>query len=165
MITEDLCVLAALKTGRPVKLEFTREEQFTSATTRHQMTTHVKVGAKKDGTLTALEIRVVSNTGAYGGHAGETLAAALGSPMCLYRCDNKKATGYAVYTNMVPGGGFRGYGASQSTFAIECAMDEMARALGMNAYAIRRKNMIRPTDWIESVWNDPSDVGFGSYGL
>jgi putative selenate reductase molybdopterin-binding subunit len=165
MITEDLCVLAALKTGRPVKFEFTREEQFTAATTRHQMTTHVKMGAKKDGTLTALEIRVVSNTGAYGGHASETLAAALGSPLCLYRCANKKATGFAVYTNMVPGGGFRGYGASQSTFAIECAMDELAKALGMDAYAIRRKNMIRPTDWIESVWNDPSDVGFGSYGL
>ena len=165
MITEDLCVLATLKTGRPVKLEFTREEQFTSATTRHQMTTHVKMGAKQDGTLTALEIRVVSNTGAYGGHAGETLGAALGSPMCLYRCENKKATGYAVYTNLIPGGGFRGYGASQSTFAIECAMDEMARALGMDAYAIRRKNMIRPADRIESVWSDPSDVGFGSYGL
>ncbi len=165
MITEDLCVLATLKTGRPVKLEFTREEQFTSATTRHQMTTHVKMGAKRDGTLTALEIRVVSNTGAYGGHAGETLGAALGSPMCLYRCENKKATGYAVYTNLIPGGGFRGYGASQSTFAIECAMDEMARALGMDAYAIRRKNMIRPADRIESVWSDPSDVGFGSYGL
>ena len=165
MITEDLCVLAALKLGRPVKWEFTREEQFTSATTRHQMTTRVKMGAKRDGTLTALEIRVVSNTGAYGGHAGETLAAALGSPMCLYRCANKKATGYAVYTNMVPAGGFRGYGASQSTFAIECAMDELAGTLGMDAFAIRRKNMIRPTDWIESVWDDTSDVGFGSYGL
>src|SRR5215468_1048708 len=77
MISEDLCVLAALKTGRPVKWEFTREEQFIGATTRHQMTTRVKMGAKRDGTLTALEIHVVSNTGAYGGHAGETLAASL----------------------------------------------------------------------------------------
>ena len=81
MITEDLCVLATLKTGRPVKWEFTREEQFIGATTRHQMTTRVKLGAKRDGTLTAIEMRVVSNTGAYGGHAGETLAAALGSPI------------------------------------------------------------------------------------
>ena len=48
------------------------------------------------------------------------------SPLTVYRCDNKKADGYAVYTNMVPGGGFRGYGASQTTFAIECAMDELA---------------------------------------
>ena len=87
------------------------------------------------------------------------------SPLTAYRCANKKADGYAVYTNMVPGGGFRGYGASQTTFAIECAMDELARKLGMDPFAIRRKNMIRPGDWIESVWDDPSDVDFGSYGL
>jgi CO/xanthine dehydrogenase Mo-binding subunit/aerobic-type carbon monoxide dehydrogenase small subunit (CoxS/CutS family) len=165
MISEDLCVLATLKTGRPVKWEFTREEQFIGATTRHQMTTRVKLGAKRDGTLTALEVHVVSNTGAYGGHASETLAAALGSPLTAYRCANKKAVGYAVYTNMVPAGGFRGYGSSQTTFAIESAIDELARLLGMNPFDIRRKNMIRPGDWIESVWKDPSDVDFGSYGL
>jgi putative selenate reductase molybdopterin-binding subunit len=165
MISEDLCVLAMLKTGRPVKWEFTREEQFIGATTRHQMTTRVKLGAKRDGTLTAIEVHVVSNTGAYGGHAGETLGAALGSPVAAYRCANKKADGYAVYTNMVPAGGFRGYGASQSTFAIECAIDDLARLIGMDPFAIRRKNMLRPDDWIESVWKDPSDVNFGSYGL
>jgi putative selenate reductase molybdopterin-binding subunit len=165
MVTEDLCVLAVLKIGRPVKWEFTREEQFIGATTRHQMTTHVKLGAKKDGTLTAIQIRVVSNTGAYGGHGGETLASALGSPLTSYRCSNKKADGFAVYTNIVPGGGFRGYGASQSTFAVECAIDELGELLGMNPFAIRRQNMIRPDDWIESVWKDPTDVGFGSYGL
>jgi CO/xanthine dehydrogenase Mo-binding subunit len=165
MLSEDLCVLATMKTGRPVKWEFTREEEFIGAVTRHQMTSRVKLGAKKDGTLTALEVHVVSNTGAYGGHAGETLAAALGSPLCLYRCDNKKANGVAVYTNMVPAGGFRGYGASQTTFAIECAIDDLARRLGIDPFAMRRKNMVRATDWIESVWHDPSDVGFGSYGL
>jgi CO/xanthine dehydrogenase Mo-binding subunit/aerobic-type carbon monoxide dehydrogenase small subunit (CoxS/CutS family) len=163
MISEDLCLLATLKTGRPVKWEFTREEQFIGATTRHQMTTKVKLGAKRDGTLTAIDVHVVSNTGAYGGHGSETLAAALGSPLAAYRCENKKAVGYAVYTNMVPGGGFRGYGASQTTFAIECAIDELARLLGMDPFEIRRKNMVRPGDWIESVWKDPSDVG--SYGL
>jgi putative selenate reductase molybdopterin-binding subunit len=165
MLTEDLCVLAALKTGRPVKWEFTREEQFIGATTRHQMTSRVKLGAKRDGTLTAIEVQVVSNTGAYGGHGSETLAASLSSPLIAYRCANKKAHGVAVYTNMVPGGGFRGYGASQTTFAIECAMDELARALGIDPFAIRRRNMIRRRDWIESVWQDSSDIGFGSYGL
>jgi putative selenate reductase molybdopterin-binding subunit len=165
MISEDLCLLATLKIGRPVKWEFTREEQFIGATTRHQMTTRVKLGAKRDGTLTAIDIHVVSNTGGYGGHASETLAASLGSPLTSYRCANKKAIGYAVYTNMVPGGGFRGYGSSQTTFAIECAMDELARLLGMDPFEIRRKNMVRPDDWIESVWKDPSDVDFGSYGL
>jgi CO/xanthine dehydrogenase Mo-binding subunit/aerobic-type carbon monoxide dehydrogenase small subunit (CoxS/CutS family) len=165
MISEDLCVLATLKTGRPVKWEFTREEQFVGATTRHQMTTHVKIGARRDGTLTALEVRVVSNTGAYGGHAGETLAASLGSPLAAYRCPNKKADGVAVYTNLVPAGGFRGYGASQTTFAIESAIDELARLIGLDPFAMRRRNMIRPGDWIESIWQEPTDVDFGSYGL
>jgi len=165
MISEDLCALAALKTGRPVMWEFTRAEQFTSATTRHQMTTHVKLGAKKDGTLTAIQVRVVSNTGAYGNHGGETLAASLGSPIAAYRCPNKKADGYAVYTNMVPGGGFRGYGASQSTFAIECAIDDLAKLLGIDPFEIRRINKVRETDRIESIWQDPSDVEFGSYGI
>src|SRR6202022_623712 len=84
MLTEDLCVLATLKTGRPVKWEFTREEQFTGATTRHQMTAKVRRGARSAGTLTAIEVRVVSNTGAYGGHGGETLAAALAGPLAAY---------------------------------------------------------------------------------
>ena len=165
MISEDLCLLATMKTGRPVKWEFTREEQFIGATTRHQMTTRVKLGAKWDGTLTAIEIHVVSNTGGYGGHGGETLAGALGSPLSSYRCTNKKAIGYAVYTNQVPGGGFRGYGSSQTTFAIESAIDELARLLCVDPFEIRRKNMVRPGDWIEFVWKDPSDVSFGSYGL
>jgi putative selenate reductase molybdopterin-binding subunit len=165
MISEDLCALATLKTGRPVMWEFTRLEQFIGATTRHPMTTHVKLGAKKDGTLTALQVRVVSNTGAYGGHGGETLAAALSSPIAAYRCVNKKADGYAVYTNMMPAGGFRGYGASQTTFAIECAVDDLAKLLGVGPFEIRRKNMIRETDRIESIWKDPSDAIFGSYGI
>ncbi len=165
MISEDLCLLATMKIGRPVKWEFTREEQFIGATTRHQMSTRVKLGARRDGTLTAIEIHVVSNTGGYGGHASETLAASLGNPMTVYRCANKKAVGYAVYTNMVPGGGFRGYGASQTTFAIECAIDELGRLLGLDPFEIRRKNMIRPGDWMEAVWKDPNDVAFGSYGL
>jgi putative selenate reductase molybdopterin-binding subunit len=165
MVTEDLCVLATLSIGRPVQWEYTREEQFTAATTRHQMTSRVKLGAKRDGTLTAIQVHVVSNTGAYGGHGGETLAAALGSPIAAYRCANKRADGYAVYTNVVPAGGFRGYGASQTTFAIESAIDDLAKLLGLDPFAIRRLNMIREGDWIQSIWSEASDVDYGSYGL
>ena len=74
--------------------------------------------------------------------AARRLAAALGSPIAAYRCPNKKADGYAVYTNMVPAGGFRGYGASQTTFAIECAIDDLARLLDMNPFEIRRINKV-----------------------
>ena len=165
MISEDLCVLATLKTGRPVMWEFTREEQFIGATTRHPMTTHVKLGAKRDGTLTAMQVRVVSNTGAYGGHGGETLAAALGSPIAAYRCVNKKADGYAVYTNMVPAGGFAATAPRRRPSPSNAPWTILGRLLGMSPFEIRRKNKIRETDRIESIWKDPSDVVFGSYGI
>jgi CO/xanthine dehydrogenase Mo-binding subunit len=165
MVSEDLALFATMKLGRPVKWEWTREEEFIGATTRHQMTTHVRIGARKDGTLTALDVRVVSNTGAYGGHGSETLAAAMASPLAAYRCANKKGIGHAVYTNMVPAGGFRGYGASQTTFAIECAIDDLARLLGIDPLAMRRKNVVKPGDNVESIWKEPSDASFGSYGI
>jgi CO/xanthine dehydrogenase Mo-binding subunit len=165
MLTEDLCVLAAIKTGRPVKWEFTRTEQFTSATTRHPMRITITLGAKKDGTLTAMQIRNVSNTGAYGNHGGEILASSLGSSMATYTCANKKGTGYAVYTNTVPSGAFRGYGATQPAFAIESAIDELARKLGIDAFKFRRKNMIQPSDPVHSIWPFPHDGVIGSYGL
>lgn len=165
MISEDLVLFATMKLGRPVKWEWTREEEFIGATTRHQMTTKIRLGARKDGTLTAMDVQVVSNTGAYGNHGSETLAAAMASPIAAYRCENKKGVGYAVYTNMVPAGGFRGYGASQTTFAIECAIDDLARKLDIDPMAMRRKNVVRPGDNIESIWKEPSDASFGSYGI
>jgi len=107
----------------------------------------------------------VSNTGAYGNHGSETLAAAMGSPIAAYRCDNKRGAGFAIYTNMVPGGGFRGYGASQTTFAIECAIDELARLLDIDPIEMRRRNVVRPGDNIESIWKEATDASFGSYGI
>ncbi len=165
LLTEDLCVLAALRTGRPVKWEFTRTEQFTAATTRHPMKITIKLGARQDGTLTAMQIHTISDTGAYGNHGGEVLASSLGSAMATYRCPNKKGTGYAVYTNTVPSGAFRGYGASQPAFAIESAIDELGRQLGIDPFTMRRKNMIRPRDPVHSIWPSPHDGVIGSYGL
>lgn len=165
MMSEDLPLLATLKTGRPVKWEFTREEQFIGATTRHAVTTHVKIGAKKDGSLTAIAFRVVSNTGAYGNHGGETLANGMSGPWAIYKCPNKKGDGYAVYTNMHCGGGFRGYGTGQTTFAIESALDELAHMLQIDPIQMRRKNVIGPNDNMESVWKESSDLTMGSYGL
>ncbi len=165
MLTEDLCVLGALATGRPVMWEFTRSEQFTASTTRHPMKITIKLGAKRDGSLTAMHIHTLSDTGAYGNHAGEVLASSLGSSMATYRCANKKGTGYAVYTNTVPSGAFRGYGASQPAFAIESAIDELGRKLGIDPFTIRRTNMIRARDPVHSIWPFPNDGVIGSYGL
>jgi len=165
VLAEDVCALATLKTKRPVKLEFTREEQFIASTTRHPMDVHMKVGARRDGTLSAFQMRVVSNTGAYGNHGGETLYAACGEAVAVYNCPNKKVDGFTVYTNMVPAGAIRGYGMTQTIFAVESAMDEVARQLKMDPFAFRRINVVKPTDQMIATSAEVNDTEFGSYGL
>ncbi len=165
MLTEDVVALAVLRLGRPVQLEFTREEQFTGATTRHPMRITVRAGARADGTLTALAVRTVANTGAYGNHAGGVLFHSCGESVSLYRCPNKKVDAWSVYTNTVPAGAFRGYGLSQSAFAVESALDELARQLGLDPAEFRRRNVVRPGDPLLSLSDDPEDVQIGSYGL
>ncbi|HEX5497877.1 MAG TPA: molybdopterin cofactor-binding domain-containing protein, partial [Thermomicrobiales bacterium] len=165
VLTEDLTALAAMKTGRPVQWEFTREEQFVASTYRHPMKTTVTLGAKPDGTLTALQLRIVSNTGAYGNHGGETLYHACSEAAALYRCPNKKIDAYAVYTNTVPSGAIRGYGLTQTIYAVESAMDELARALGMDPFELRNRNVVVPGDPMLSLGEEASDAEIGSYGL
>lgn len=165
MLTEDIAALAALKTGKPVKLEFTREEQFTGATTRHPMKVSVKIGAKRDGTLTAMQMHVVSNTGAYGNHSMPVLEHACSESISVYRCPNKKVDGFAAYTNTVPAGAFRGYGLPQTGFAVESAIDEVARMIGMDAIEFRRRNVVRKGDDMIGLHKSPDDVIYGSYGL
>ncbi len=162
MLTEDVVALAVLKTGRPCKLEFTREEQFIGTTSRHPMTISIKIGAARDGRLTAAALRVVSNTGAYGNHAGGVLHHGCGESVGVYTIPNRRIEGYAVYTNTLPAGAFRGYGLSQVTFAVESAMDELARMLEIDPFAMRRLNAVRPDDAHRA---EHGDVEFGSYGL
>ena len=129
------------------------------------MRVRVKLGAKADGTLTAIALDVVSNTGAYGNHAGGVLHHGTNEVIGVYRCPNKRVDGYAVYTNTLPAGAFRGYGLSQTIFAVESAMDELARDLGLDPYAMRRRNAVRPGDPMVSTSLEPHDVAYGSYGL
>ena len=166
MLVEDIVALAVLKTGRPVKLEFTREEQFIASTTRHPMRVKIKVGARRDGRLTAMQMHVVSNTGAYGNHGWAVLNHACGECFGVYRCDNKKIDGFVVYTNTVPAGAFRGYGLPQTNFAVESAMDELAGKLGIDPIEFRERNIVRPGDpMISTGAGDGHDVEYGSYGL
>jgi CO/xanthine dehydrogenase Mo-binding subunit/aerobic-type carbon monoxide dehydrogenase small subunit (CoxS/CutS family) len=165
MLVEDVVVLAALRTGRPVKLELTREEQFIATTTRHPMRVAVKAGARRDGTLTVLQMRVVSDTGAYGNHGAQVLHNACAEAIGVYRCANKKIEGYAVYTNNMPAGAFRGYGGPQSGFAIESAIDELARQLGMDPIEFRRHNVIRPGEAAVSADTLGGDVDYRNNGL
>ncbi|MBR0844943.1 molybdopterin-dependent oxidoreductase [Bradyrhizobium liaoningense] len=166
MFVEDILALAALQTGRPVKLEFTREEQFIATSTRHPMRVHIKAGADADGKLTALQLDVLSNTGAYGNHAGPVMFHALAESISVYNCPNKKVDGVAVYTNTVPSGAFRGYGLPQALIAVEAAIDELAKRLGISPYDMRRRNIVRPGDpMLAPPPSEYHDVLYGSYGL
>ena len=166
MLVEDIVTLAVLKTGQPVKLEFTREEQFIGTTTRHPMQVRVKAAARRDGRLTALEMHIVSNTGAYGNHGAAVLYHACGECFGVYNCDNKKIDAAVAYTNTVPAGAFRGYGLPQTNFAVESAMDELAREIGMDPIEFRECNIVHPGDPMISTGSDEGhDVHFGSYGL
>lgn len=165
VITEDLCAFATLATGRPVKLEFTREEEFIGCTSRHPARLRIKAGATRDGVLTALHLQYVFNTGAYGTHGSAVLFHSTGESIAIYRCANKKIDAYSVYTNTVPAGAFRGYGLSQTIFAIECAIDELARGIEMDPIEFRRRNVVRPPDPFISLKDEPDDLDYGSYGL
>jgi len=166
VLTEDLVALAALKLQRPVQLELTRTEQFTATTTRHPFTIKLKAGASREGRVTALELDVVTNTGAYGNHGPGVMFHGCGESLAVYNCANKKVDAHSVYTNTVPSGAFRGYGLSQMIFAIESAMDELAAGIGMDPLEFRRRNMVREGDHMLSTQPDPEeDVHYGSYGL
>jgi CO/xanthine dehydrogenase Mo-binding subunit/aerobic-type carbon monoxide dehydrogenase small subunit (CoxS/CutS family) len=165
MLTEDVVALAVLRTGRPVRLEFTREEQFAAATTRHPMAVTVKVGAARDGTLTGFALDVTADTGAYGNHGPGVLYHAIEEAVTAYRCANKRVDARAVYTNTVPAGAFRGYGLSQTVFAVESAVDEAARLLGLDPAEFRRRNLLREGDPPDNASGEQAEVCTASLGV
>ena len=165
MLVEDLVALAVRRTGRPVKLEYTRAEQFTGATTRHPFTVRMRAGARRDGTLTAMQLRVVADTGAYGNHGSSVMFHGCHESISVYRCANKKVDAYAVYTNTVPAGAFRGYGLGQVTFAVESVLDELARRLGMDPVLLRERNVVLPGEAMTAPGSHADDLTIASYGL
>jgi CO/xanthine dehydrogenase Mo-binding subunit len=166
LLTEDLVTLAVLATGRPVQLEYTREDEFTIAPMRHPKRVTVSLGATADGVLTAMDLDVLADTGAYGNHAPGVLFHGSHESVSVYRVANRRVRAESVYTNNPPSGAFRGYGLGQVTFAVESAMDELARRLGMDPYELRRRNVILPGDAVVVTEPDEAtDLHFGGYGL
>ncbi|GIF20728.1 CO/xanthine dehydrogenase Mo-binding subunit/aerobic-type carbon monoxide dehydrogenase small subunit (CoxS/CutS family) [Actinoplanes tereljensis] len=165
MLVEDLVALAVLRLGRPVKWEYTRAEQFTGATTRHPFEVTLKAGAKADGTLTALQLAVVVNTGAYGNHGPSVMFHGCHESLAVYRCDNKKTDAVCAYTNTVPAGAFRGYGLGQVSFAVESVLDELARMLGLDPITVRERNIVRAGEALLAPGDHVEDLSIASYGL
>jgi CO/xanthine dehydrogenase Mo-binding subunit len=144
ILIEDVAALVTLRTGRPCRFEYSRAQEFVSARTRHPFRVRVKLGADADGILHSIEMEATQNAGAYGAHSLTVLSNAGSKTIPLYnKAPHIKFYGKAVYTNMPVGGAYRGYGASQSYFPLETAMDDIADKLGIEPIELRRRNHIQ----------------------
>lgn len=144
--TEGIALGLAIKTRRPVRFAFTREEVFTSATVRHPSVVYVKDGVKNDGTLVAREVKVILNGGAYSGYGYLTVRNASFGAVGTYKVPNYKLDSYGVYTNVPVGGAYRGFGSNQVCWAIENHMDLIAEKLNMDPVEFRKKNLLKEGD-------------------
>lgn len=166
VLCEDVALLATMATGSPVKLELSRKEVFTATTVRHPFRMRVRVGADRDGKLTALAVDVRSNTGAYGNHGPGVLFHGVGESIAVYNAPNKRVDAMVLYTNTMPSGAFRGYGLSQMIFAVESAISSVGRKLGIDELEMRRINIVGPDDPMLGPHDEPEeDLLIGSYGL
>lgn len=146
MIYQGMLALLAMKTHRPVRLVFTREESIASTAKRHPSRTTYKMGLKRDGTIVASQIRIVYDGGAYGlSTEGVVRKGAIlgGGP---YVIPNIQIDTYGVYTNNTPSGAFRAFGSLQSQFATESHLDICAERLGMDPFDLRLKNAMHTGD-------------------
>ncbi|VDN48624.1 Aldehyde oxidase [Petrocella atlantisensis] len=140
---EFFVAAVTLKTKKPCKLVYTRKEVFESSYSRHPMRIDVTLGATKEGELKALDVKVLSDTGAYGEHALTVFMVAGAKTLPLYnKVEAVRFGGRVVYTNHTPGGAFRGYGAIQGNFAVESTVDQLCEKLGIDPIEFRKKNMI-----------------------
>lgn len=163
VMIEDVAAHLTIVTKRPVRYEYTREEEFIAARSRHPMKFRLKTGVKNDGTITANEMYCLTDTGAYGCHAMTVTGNTGHKAMALYVGDGEYRKSpnirfYAdiVYTNTPPAGAFRGYGAPQGFWPVERQLDKIARALGMDPIALRLKNCLRPGELhpFSTVWSE-----------
>ncbi len=146
ILNEELCGAVTLKTGRPARLEFSRDEEFYAARARHPQTVRLKIGVNKDHSLNAIDMDILENTGAYGSHALTVMTVTAQKSLSLYRVPNLRVKGDAVYTNLPIAGAYRGYGSPQGFFALESIMDEIAGELGIDPIEFRHRNYVRVGD-------------------
>jgi 4-hydroxybenzoyl-CoA reductase subunit alpha len=141
LFSHEFCAaLLSIKTGRPVKVEASREEIFAAYRHGQPLIVEVKTGVKKDGTLMAQQLRLINNCGGYRGSGVVVIFLSWGFTMVPYRLPNLKYEGYAVYTNNPVRAPQRGHGAPQLRFAVESQMDMIAEELGIDPVEIRLKN-------------------------
>jgi xanthine dehydrogenase molybdenum-binding subunit len=156
---EPICILLAKATGRPVRLVFSRHEEFVASPTRQPVEMTLKSGVRKDGTLTFRECRTLHDNGGYTSWGATTPFVIMQTISSLYRVPHCRYHTTVVYTNNPYSGSFRGFGNLQATFAVETHMDKLAEAVGMDPAAFRLHNAQRPGE------TTPQGMVFRSCGL
>jgi putative selenate reductase molybdopterin-binding subunit len=163
VLIEDVAAHLTIATKRPVLLEYSREEEFIAARSRHPMKIRMKTGVKLDGTITANEMYALSDTGAYGCHALTVTGNTGHKSMALYVGDgpyrkspNIRFYADVVYTNTPPSGAFRGYGVPQGYWPVERHMEKIARALQLDPIEYRLRNAIHTGEYhpFSTAWNE-----------
>jgi 4-hydroxybenzoyl-CoA reductase alpha subunit len=150
--SNEFCAsLLSRKTGRPVRIEYTRKEEFTVTRRRVPEMIKMKTGVKKDGTIVARESTIILDGGAYTGQVPTTtmLSGMLG--LLPYRISNYRYSGQRVYTNNMPSGAMRGHGALQPNFASEVQLDLIADELGIDPVDLRLKNAMQAGDGVPGI--------------
>ncbi len=149
ILIEDLVAFCAWKTGRPVYQQYSREEEFIACSTRKPMRVSVKLGAKKDGKLTAMYMNVESNQGPYGAHALTVPMNGVSKSLPLFICENAAFDVTSYYSNIPPTGAYQGYGAPKANYALQVAMKELAHELGVEHLELIEKNRVHEGDMLE----------------
>ncbi len=142
IILEDVCAMLTVRTGKPVRLEYSRKQEFYSSRSSHPEIVRYKVGVKGDK-VTAAELYFIGDTGAYGAHALTVQMVGGFKGLTLYNAPNSRFISDAVYTNQPPTGAFRGYGATQAQYGYEVIMAEIAEKLGLDVVEFKRKNLLK----------------------
>ena len=142
ILIEDVTAYASFVTGRPVYCRNTREEEFIANSTRHPMRARVKMGGKKDGTITGIFMEVRANTGPYGNHCLTVPMNSCSKTLPLFKCDNMAYDLKVYYTNTPPAGAYQGYGTPKGTFGIMMVLAELAEKLGCDYKEMVLKNHV-----------------------
>jgi 4-hydroxybenzoyl-CoA reductase alpha subunit len=143
---EPICILLAKETGCPVRIAFSREEEFVASPTRQPVICDIKSGARSDGTLTARQVSMILDNGAYSSWGATTPLVMMLTVSSLYRVPNVKYDVVVAYTNNPYSGAMRGYGNPQATFVVESHLDMLAHKLGMDPMELRLRNANQPGD-------------------
>ncbi|RKX93106.1 MAG: molybdopterin-dependent oxidoreductase Mo/Fe-S-binding subunit [Spirochaetes bacterium] len=149
ILLEEVCAYATYKTGKPVFYQYSRKEEFESCSTRKGMKITVKLGAKKDGKLTAVYMDLKANEGPYGAHALTVPMNACSKSLPLFLCDNFKFDVHSYYTNTAPTGAYQGYGAPKGSYAMQMAAAELADELGIDPLDFLQMNRVHEGSMLE----------------